>query len=122
MDCVLHQIALRDSIGESNGAAKQDLYFKFFAAIIPALLQKRSGAAILDNSADFRPDRYRDILRPGQFKRDPSPAERNSIQHRIVGRQFAHGIGWLRISQAGRDRFGCRTGPYHHIAASAGRA
>jgi hypothetical protein len=38
MDCVLHQIALRDSESESNAAAKQDLNFIFFAAIILPLL------------------------------------------------------------------------------------
>jgi hypothetical protein len=38
MDCVLHQTALRDSESESIGRAKQDLNFKFFAAIILPLL------------------------------------------------------------------------------------
>jgi hypothetical protein len=38
MDCVLHQIALLDSESESNRNAKQDLKFKFFAAIILPLV------------------------------------------------------------------------------------
>jgi hypothetical protein len=38
MDCVLHQIALRESESESIGDAKQDLYLKNFAAIILPLL------------------------------------------------------------------------------------
>jgi hypothetical protein len=44
MDCVLHQIALRDSESESNGRAKQDLNFKFFAAIILPLLKVPKGS------------------------------------------------------------------------------
>jgi hypothetical protein len=38
MDCVLHQIALREWESESNKDAKQDLKFKFFPAIIPPLI------------------------------------------------------------------------------------
>ena len=43
MDCVLHQIALRDLESESIAGIKQDLKFKFFAAIIPPLVTGPTG-------------------------------------------------------------------------------
>ena len=75
MDCVLHQIALRDSESESIADAKQDLNFIFFAAIILPLLTEpigpffvptiwvgALGSAILNHAADFCPDGDRDVL------------------------------------------------------------
>ena len=66
MDCVLHQFALRKTQGESIVQAKQDLNFKFFAAIIPPLVTGPAGpffvpaiwagllaSAVLNDAADF---------------------------------------------------------------------
>ena len=66
MDCVLHQIALRDSESESIADAKQDLNFIFFAAIISplemgpigpffvsAIAGVGLGSAVLNHAANF---------------------------------------------------------------------
>ena len=105
-NCVLHQIALRRSMNESDDSAKQDLYLNFFAANICVRVPLPTGAvflcpAILDHTPNFSPCRDRNRQFAIGLHGKAASAEGYGIKNGVVGREFDRQIGRGRTTVAG---------------------